>query len=187
MSISNDPESLDDLDQQWGESEMLNVRKNLKKNAQMMLGKKLRATMCVGSSDLVQETLMVTVMNLSNVMGRPKRAVYHWMISVMRHRVLKYARAGKIRERERARVAQLITVQDFSLETDLINAELKQLVMNKLEHMDDLSRRMFKLRYFEDRQLQEIADEVGLTKDAVRGNLYRTLVKIKQDLKESMS
>lgn len=187
MHVSDDPAHNDDLNQPWGESEILNVRKDLKKKARKMLGKKLRATMCLGSSDLVQETLMVTVMNLASVLGRPKRAVFFWMISVMRHRVLKHARGLKIRERERGHGARPIETWDSDLETSLINAELKQLVKNKLMGLDKLSSRMFELRYFEDRQLQEIAELVGLSKDAVRGNLYRTLVKVRQELKESMS
>ena len=187
MHVSDDTSQNDDLNQPWGESEMLNVRKDLKKKARMMLGKKLRTTMCLGSSDLVQETLMVTVMNLASVIGRPKRAVYFWMISVMRHRVLKQARRLKIREREWGHGARPLETWDSNLETSLINAELKQLVVNKLASLDALSSRMFELRYFEDCQLQEIAELVGLTKDAVRGNLYRTLVKVRQELKESMS
>ena len=187
MHVSDDPSQNDDLNQPWGESEMLNVRKDLKKNARKMLGKKLRTTMCLGSSDLVQETLMVTVMNLASVIGRPKRAVYFWMISVMRHRVLKHARRLKIRERECEHGARWLATWDSDLETGLINAELKQLIKDKLTGMDALSSRMFELRYFEDRQLHEIAELVGISKDSVRSNLYRTLVKIRQELKASMS
>jgi RNA polymerase sigma factor (sigma-70 family) len=69
----------------------------------------------------------------------------------------------------------------------LINAELKQMIKNKLTGLDEVSSRMFVLRYFEDRQLHEIAELVGISKDAVRANLYRTLVKIRQELKESIS
>ena len=187
MHVSDDPAPNDDLNEPWGESEMLNVRKDLKKKARMMLGKKLRTKMCLGSSDLVQETLMVTVMNLAIVIGRPRRVVYQWMISVMRHRVLKHARADKVRKREQGHGARPIETWDAGLETDLINAELKQLVKNKLMGLDKMSSRMFELRYFEDRQLHEIAELVGISKDAVRGNLYRTLLKLRQELKESMS
>lgn len=166
------------------ESEMIFYRESLKKNARAMLGRKLRQRLA--SSDLVQETLMVTVMNLASVVGRPKRAVYHWMISVMRHRVLKHARAQEVREREQGHGARPIAMEDMILETDLINAELKELVLNKLDTLDQDSRRMFEMRYFEERGLQEIADLVGVTKDSVRGNLFRTLDKIRKELKDSM-
>jgi RNA polymerase sigma factor (sigma-70 family) len=166
---------------------MIEARKNLKKNARKMLGKNLRASMCVGSSDLVQETLMVTVMNLSEVIGRPKRAVYHWMISVMRYRILKHARAEKVRKREQWRFLSATEVEEgFDLDRELINTELKELVLNKLASMSVLSRRIFVLRYFEGYQLQQIADEVGLSKAAVRGNIYRTLEKIRDELKDSI-
>lgn len=187
MHVSDYPAPNDDLNQPWGESEMLNVRNDLKKKARKMLGKKLRTTMCLGSSDLVQETLMVTLMNLASVIGRPKRAVYFWMISVMRHRVLKHARELKIRERECGHDARPLETWDSNLETGLINAELKQMIKDKLTGLDEVSSRMFVLRYFEDRQLHEIAELVGISKDAVRANLYRTLVKIRQELKESIS
>lgn len=169
----------------WTESEMVSCRKALKKNARSMLGGKLRLR--VGSSDLVQETLMVTVMHLSAVIGRPRRAVFQWMISVMRHRVLKHARAEKIRQREMGRVATNDAAELTDMDGDLINAELKELVLNKLGEMDDDSRRMFELRYFEGFELEQIAAEMGRTKAAVRGNLYRTLEKIRDQLKDSMS
>lgn len=149
------------------ESEIVYYRELLKKNARSMLGRKLRQRL--GSSDLVQETLMVTVMNLSTIIGRPRRVVYQWMISVMRHCVLKHARADKVRKREQGHGARPIETWDAGLETDLINAELKQLVKNKLMGLDKMSSRMFELRYFEDRQLHEIAELVGISKDAVRG------------------
>ncbi|MCY2933426.1 MAG: sigma-70 family RNA polymerase sigma factor [Planctomycetota bacterium] len=167
------------------ESEIVYYRELLKKNARSMLGRKLRQRL--GSSDLVQETLMVTVMNLSTIIGRPRRAVFQWMISVMRHRVLKHTRADKVRQRAQGHGVRPIAIEDAGLETNLINIELKELIMNKLTSLDALSSRMFELRYFEDRQLHEIAELVGRSKDAVRGNLYRTLLKVRQELKESMS
>ena len=180
--------SLDnEINVSWSESEMVKVRSDLKKKARLMLNQNLRATMCVGSSDLVQETLMVTVMNLASVINRPKRAVYHWMVSVMRHRVLRHARASKVRQRDEVLGAKSIAMTDMALESDLINAELKELVLKKLATMDELSRRMFELRYLEERELQEIADLMAVSKDAVRGNLFRTLEKIRKELRESVS
>ncbi len=167
------------------ESEIVYYRDLLKKNARSMLGRKLRQRL--GSSDLVQETLMVTVMNLSTIIGRPRRVVYQWMISVMRHRVLNHVRADKVRQREQGHGARPIAIDDAGLETDLINIELKELVLKQLAKMDDLSRRLFELRYFEDLELQEIAKLMGLSKDTTRSNLYRTLEKIRTELRESMT
>lgn len=166
------------------DSEMLRYRAALKKTARSMLGPNLRQRL--SSSDLVQETLMVTVMNLASLVGRPKRAVYHWMVSVMRHRVLKHARTSKVRQRDEVLGAKSIAMTDMALERDLINAELKELVLKKLATLDELSRRMFELRYLEERELQEIADLMAVSKAAVRGNLYRTLEKIRKELRESV-
>lgn len=105
----------------------------------------------------------------------------------MRHRVLNHVRADKVRQREQGHGARPIAIDDAGLETDLINIELKELVLKQLAKMDDLSRRLFELRYFEDLELQEIAKLMGLSKDTTRSNLYRTLEKIRTELRESMT
>lgn len=169
----------------WTESEMLSCRGFLKKNARSMLGKHLR--MQVGSSDLVQETLMVTVMNLSAMIGRPKRAVFHWMVSVMRHRILKHARDEKLIQEKLNRIARSEAVELVDPDRKLIDAELKGMILEKLQELESLSRRMFELRYFEGYELDQIAAETGRSKSAVRGNLYRTLGKIRDQLKDDIS
>lgn len=176
-------EEHDASSQIWGESDIVKIRRNLKKNASMMLGNEVRTRMCVNSSDLVQETLMVTVKNLAEMVGRPKSTVFRWMITVMRHRILNQARAGRIRKSGECKLALLPEESVTDLLDHLINEELRCLVDEKIGGLDDLSQRIFELKYSKGLHHEEIATAVGLSKSAVRANLYRTLGYLKVHLK----
>lgn len=165
------------------DSEMFRYRGALKKSARTMLGHDLRRK--IDSSDLVQETLMVTVINLAEIVGRPKRAIYQWMISVMRFRVLSYARALKMEERRHPEPNR--AARDPGPDERVIQDELKLLVMQELETYDPESVKLFRLRYFDGLGIAEIARRQNMTEAAVRGKIYRTLERIREKLKDKFA
>lgn len=162
---------------------MFRYRGALKKSARTMLGQDLRRR--IDSSDLVQETLMVTVMNLAQIIGRPKRAIYQWMISVMRFRVLNHARS--LRMEDQGGWMSKRTAGDASPQDRLIQDELKNLVLEELKTHDPESVALFRLRYFDGLGIAEIARRQQMTEPTVRGKIYRTLERIRDKLKDKFA
>ena len=89
LTVSNKPlqeaVNLSDMDVSIG-----TYRDELKSSARRMIGPRMRERL--DSSDLVQETLLVSVTKLSDIVGKPQKVVFQWMIGVMKHRVQHHAR-----------------------------------------------------------------------------------------------
>lgn len=65
-------------------------RERLRYMARRWMSPKLRRQ--IDSSDLIQETLLITFSKLSQLLGRPKREIYTWMIVVLRNRLLNHTK-----------------------------------------------------------------------------------------------
>ena len=159
-------------------------RKNLKFSARRMIGPKLRERL--DSSDLVQETLLVTVSKISEVVGKPEKVVFRWMIGVMKHRLQHHARSmhnhGPFNELK----FDTPDTRDTDQSARLVDDELRTRVVESLRTMSTLEQEIFHMRYQEELPLHEICRRTCKTEASVRGLLFRTVVKLRAKLGEAI-
>jgi RNA polymerase sigma factor (sigma-70 family) len=131
------------------------------------------------SSDLIQETLLITLSKFSYLVGRPKREVYRWMLKVMRHRVLKHA--GRAGREVLPLDANLIipAFEDGDILSEMMSDELRVIVLKELEKYDPVHRQIFELHYFESLDFEEIGKIFNSSASAVRSIHFRTLSSIR--------
>lgn len=156
---------------------------NLRLKASRLIGKKLRPGLV--TSDLMQETLVVALKNVSDLLGKPKRHVYRWMIEVMRRRVLEHARSERTENAHQHRLAIGPAITDDRLDR-LINAELVQLVMTCVDQLGDSHRQIFHLRYIGGKSVEEISRHLNKSEGSVRSSLYRTLRHVRANLEQAI-
>jgi RNA polymerase sigma factor (sigma-70 family) len=164
------------------DAEFEQLRARLKKSARSLIGKELRRN--INSSDLVQETLLITFDKLSKIIGQPKRTIYQWMLTVMRHQALRQANMIEQEKGSQGRVRE--EAEELLVDELLIESELKSLVMAELENCSEDCQKIFRLRYFEGLRIEEIAQRLDTTEASVRGVIFRTLQKIRGKFRDEI-
>lgn len=171
----SDPRMIEDMNQYF-----IITREELKKNASRLIGARVRQEL--DSSDLVQETLLVTVSKLSDLLSKPQSVVFSWMIGVMKHQVQHHVRDLQTHGVTDSLKTPCMDIHTRDCSTQMIFEELRNSLMTELEMMTPCEKQVFQLRYLDSKSLAEISSITGKTEPAVRGLLYRTLMKVKKSL-----
>lgn len=159
---------------------VVNCRANLKLSARRMIGNRIRER--IDSSDLVQETLLVTVSKFSDILDKPYSMIYFWMLGVMKHRIQHHARDIHNHGIPNPLSPMICDLKTEEMSGDLVLAELRSCLIEKLNEMTAIEKEIFQMRYFESLTLHEICQNTGKSEPAVRGILYRTMLKLKHSL-----
>lgn len=172
--------NLSDMDVSIG-----SYRDDLKSSARRMIGPRMRERL--DSSDLVQETLLVTVSKLSDIIGKPQKVVFQWMIGVMKHRVQHHAREMYNHGTFDQLKYDTRDPKPHDHSASMLHDELRQRVLSKLSEMSAIEHDVFRMRYYEELPLSEICKRTGRTESSVRGLLFRTVCKLRFNLGESIA
>lgn len=159
------------------------VRKDLKSHATRMLPDKIRSR--VNSSDLVQETLIITITKLSKLTSCSKSSIYKWMLTVMRYRILHHNRAVNKEKSMRSSISSVEYVPDELLQ-GLMKEEFANIVLKTLKNQKENNRKIFQMRYIEGLKLETIADSTGKSVNSIRSILYRMILDLKQSISEEV-
>jgi RNA polymerase sigma factor (sigma-70 family) len=163
--------------------ELLTVRDDLKSHASRMLSDKIRSR--VNSSDLVQETLIITITKLTQLTSCSKAAIYMWMLRVMRYRILYHNREINKEKRRNSRVCINNQVPDSFLE-GIIKNEFMELILMDLKKQKEENRLIFQMRYIEGMDLESISIVSGKSINSIRSILYRIILDLRKSLSEEV-
>lgn len=148
-------------------------RERLRRMARRWMNPKLRRQ--IDSSDLIQETLLITLSKLSQLLGRSKREIFSWMVAVLRNRLLNHSKKIRHDSDETSEGILEKASDPFDFLASLLSTELRTVVDQELEKSNSLDRKIFELHYYEGMSFEMIAKEVNRTKPAVRSIHYRLL------------
>ena len=120
--------------------------------------------------DVVQESAYRAIKDRKGV--RNKDYLSTWIYRIVVNTSLDMLRAGKKKETPTEEMPETPTEDHYQ------DLDLKQMI----NRLDDKSRTVIILRYFEDLKLEDIADIVGENLNTVKARLYRTLKNLRLEL-----
>jgi RNA polymerase sigma-70 factor (ECF subfamily) len=131
------------------------------------------------ADDLVQETLHTAWERA------PPEAALHsprgWLATVLRNR-LRMTRRGDARRAVRESHGATDPVEVRTPSDELARLELLGLVMERLQALPELDRRIITLRFFDDLDAPAIGARLSLPPATVRSRLHRALARLRDDL-----
>lgn len=158
----------------------------LRHRARKMIGPKLRRV--VGSSDLIQDTLLVAIQRLSVLRGRPPAQVLSWLFQAMRFKLLHHLRDQDEGDTAAGAIEDLPTEAAMSgvsgLEM-LIRGEIEELLSNAVQELPEIERLVILGIYREQRTTADLARELGRSEPAIRGIHFRGLKRLRKAMGES--
>jgi len=78
---------------------------------------------------------------------------------------------------------QLDGCSDFNVEDLIEEKQMNEYILNNLQKTSKIDTEIFKKFYFEDKSINQISKETGLSKSNVKTKLHRTRKKVKELLK----
>jgi RNA polymerase sigma factor (sigma-70 family) len=122
--------------------------------------------------DAVQETLWLLYRRIGTL--RAISAFSAWSFAIVRRECLRLGRAtGVVQDHSPAKERELLTQSDDALRLDLANA---------LQSLPEHYRTVVIMRDLEERTVDEIANALGLTREAVKGRLHRARMLLREYL-----
>lgn len=122
------------------------------------------------AADIVQESAYKAIKNSGNL--RNIEYASTWIYRIVMNEIYRFLNAGKVVSLEEAQLEEPHASDSYE------DIDLKRAI----ESMSDDDRAIIQLRYFEDMQLDEIAEILGRNVNTVKSRLYRSLEKLKLKL-----
>lgn len=146
----------------------------------------------VDPSDVVQETLIDAFQRLNQYLDNPKVPFTRWLFTLAEQKAItahrRHVKAGKrsvVRESkvgktnsETAPIEELLRANMSDPLWTLQKVERLALLQEAISTLSLQSQAIVRMRFLEGRQLADIAEELGMTVDAVSKRAMRSLVKL---------
>lgn len=147
-------------------------KKRIYNYALKVLQDKMRA------DDIVQEVFLKLFENLNNIHN--KQSIQFWLFKTTRNEIFSFLRSTK----NKKLVTQVIDIEEVEIETaqslsdEIENTELKKLILNELEMMNEDFREVFVLKEYSGLSYKEIASLMDIDEELVKSRLYKARQKL---------
>ena len=137
-----------------------------------MLNDKMRA------DDIVQDVFIKLFENINNINN--KQSIQFWLFKTARNEMMSFLRSTK----NKKFITESVDIESFEIEnkTSLVdeieNTELKKLILNELEVMNEDFSEVFILKEYSGLSYKEIASLLEIDEDLVKSRLYKARQKL---------
>lgn len=137
-----------------------------------MLNDKMRA------DDIVQDVFIKLFENLNSIHN--KQSIKFWLFKTARNEMMTFYRSTK----NKKFITESVDIDDFEIENkislvdEIENAELKKLILNELDNMNDDFREVFLLKEYSGLSYKEIASLLNIDDELVKSRLYKARQKL---------
>ncbi|MEM7475757.1 MAG: sigma-70 family RNA polymerase sigma factor [Planctomycetota bacterium] len=145
----------------------------------------------VDPSDVIQETYLEACRRLSEYLKNPSVSLLQWLLFLAEQNAnLAYRRHVLAKKRSTERETRMESEEDGAPSWSFISGGLtdpmvrldridrKELLLRAVEMLSPTSQQIVRMRFLEGQKLAEIADELGMTVDAVSKRTMRSLLKL---------
>ena len=137
-----------------------------------MLNDKMRA------DDIVQDVFIKLFENINNIHN--KQSIQFWLFKTARNEMMSFLRSTK----NKKFITESVDIESFEIEnkTSLVdeieNTELKKLILNELEVMNEDFSEVFILKEYSGLSYKDIASLLDIDEDLVKSRLYKARQKL---------
>jgi RNA polymerase sigma-70 factor, ECF subfamily len=147
-------------------------KKRIYNYALKMLNDKMRA------DDIVQDVFIKLFENLNNIHN--KQSIQFWLFKTARNEMMAFLRNTK----NKKLITETVDIENFEIENktsladELENTELKKLILDELEMMNEDFSEVFILKEYSGLSYKEIASLLEIDEDLVKSRLYKARQKL---------
>ncbi len=147
-------------------------KKRIYNYASKMLNDKMRA------DDIVQDVFIKLFENLNNIHN--KQSIQFWLFKTARNEMMAFLRNTK----NKKFITEAVDIENFEIENkisladEIENTELKKLILNELEVMNEDFSEVFILKEYSGLSYKEIASLLDIDEELVKSRLYKARKKL---------
>lgn len=111
-------------------------------------------------------------------------SIKNYFLKSIRNKCLNYLRDIKIRDQHQ--ILYLESLINIESEEDLEDRQISTLITKTVEELPPQMREIFRLKYFEGKQINEIAKSLNVTEGTVKTQLFRARITLRDRLPKSI-
>lgn len=130
------------------------------------------------ADDIVQDVFIKLFENLNNIHN--KQSIQFWLFKTARNEMMAFLRNTK----NKKFITEVVDIETFQIENktsladEIENTELKKLILNELEIMNEDFSEIFILKEYSGLSYKEIASLLDIDEDLVKSRLYKARQKL---------
>jgi len=130
------------------------------------------------ADDIVQDVFIKLFENLNNIHN--KQSIQFWLFKTARNEMMAFLRNTK----NKKFITEAVDIDDFEIENktsladEIENTELKKLILNELEVMNEDFSEVFVLKEYSGLSYKEIASLLEIDEELVKSRLYKARQKL---------
>ncbi len=130
------------------------------------------------ADDIVQDVFIKLFENLNNIHN--KQSIQFWLFKTARNEMMSFLRNTK----NKKFITEAVDIENFEIENktsladEIENTELKKLILNELEVMNEDFSEVFILKEYSGLSYKEIASLLDIDEDLVKSRLYKARQKL---------
>ena len=130
------------------------------------------------ADDIVQDVFIKLFENLNNIHN--KQSIQFWLFKTARNEMMSFLRNTK----NKKFITEVVDIENFEIENktsladEIENTELKELILNELEVMNEDFSEVFVLKEYSGLSYKEIASLLEIDEDLVKSRLYKARQKL---------
>ncbi len=160
------------------------MRPSLNGQAQHSLGSTIRAKL--GSSDVVQESMLKVFQGFSEFRGETVGEFRAWLAQIVEHRAVDAVRHFRAKKRDVS--CELPLNHDPTSSSDLTGSQIASSreeelrLLKAIDRLPEKLKQIVTLRYYEQLSFEEISQEVGRPRETVRRHWATAIDRISQEM-----
>ena len=130
------------------------------------------------ADDIVQDVFIKLFENLNNIHN--KQSIQFWLFKTARNEMMSFLRNTK----NKKFITEAVDIEDFEIENkisladEIENTELKKLILDELEVMNEDFSEIFILKEYSGLSYKEIASLLEIDEELVKSRLYKARQKL---------
>lgn len=137
-----------------------------------------------GEKEAIEECLNDVLLNIwdnSNMFtGKPEKFI-HWICVIAKYKAIDYQRK-LVKNKEIIDINDCVIPSDFSTEDKVLANERRKELLEYIDEMDELNRKIFLMRFFLEESINDISLKLGVSRNVVDTRLSRGKKQLKEKL-----
>lgn len=137
-----------------------------------------------GDKGLIEECLndvLLSIWNNSSMFfGKPEKFI-HWICVIAKYKAIDFQRK-LAKDKEIIDIENCMIISDFKTEDTVLAKENSKELIEHINEMDELDKKIFIMRFYLEDNINEIAAKLGVSRNVVDTRLFRGKKMLKQKL-----
>jgi len=137
-----------------------------------------------GEKGFIEECLndvLLSIWNNINMFSGNQKKFINWICAIAKYKAIDYQRK-LLKDKDTINIEDCIIISDSITESKVFSDESRSQLLEHINELEEMDRKIFIMRYFLDESINEIANKLGVSRNVIDTRLSRGRKTLKQKI-----